>query len=360
MIKMLLVAPLPPPYGGIANWVLLLRERISADDSVHMTALLNTAPRSGKAIGRSLWERVVGQGVDMFRLRRELLRSIKQDKPDVIHMTTSGSMAIVRDLFLMRAVEKYRIPVVYHLHFGRVPDMAASDNREWHLLQKAMRRATTVVTIDDRTYRTLTEYMPQQKLHNIPNFFDMSTVLKRDVALRKEVVFIGWCIPTKGIEELLSAWERLHGMYPDWTLRLVGPYDEAYVQVLRERFQTEAVIFDGEKTHEEAMCLLEAASVFTLPSHTEGFPNVVLEAMAYAKPIVATDVGAIRQMLEGDAGVVIPPKQIDALVSALGTLMDDEARRDALGRNARDRLEATYTVDVVFEQIKELWSDMSV
>ena len=63
--------------------------------------------------------------------------------------------------------------------------------------------------------------------------------------------------------------------------------------------------------------LLSASDVFVLPSYTEGFPNVIIEAMAMGKPIIATSVGAIPEMLDEGCGVVVPPKDADSLQKAL-------------------------------------------
>lgn len=360
MTKVMLIAPVPPPYGGIAHWTVLLKERMAKDEGVSLSALINTAPRGGKVIGRSLWERVVGQGMDMFRVRHEMKRHIRQEKPDVIHMTTSASMSIVRDILLMRAAKKYHVPVVYHLHFGRTPQLAAHGGREWQMLRRAMSLADAVITIDHGSYDALVGCLPTTKIRYIPNFFDTRTVPKDKPPVQKEVVFIGWCIKTKGVEELLSAWSVLQDKYPAWTLRLIGPYDERYVRELQTKFSTERVVFDGEKTHAETMQQLQKAAIFTLPSHTEGFPNVVLEAMACEKPIVSTDVGAIAEMLGNGAGLVVQPQNAEALTEALDRLMQDEAQREAMGKAAGTKLEQQYTVDVVFEQLRRLWMEVCV
>ncbi len=357
-MKIMMVAPLPPPYGGIANWMLLLRQQMEQDNDTTLTALINTAPKKGTVIGRSLWDRVVGQGLDMFRLRRAMRRSIRKERPDVIHMTTSGGLSLIRDIFLLKALRRYRIPVAYHLHFGRVPSIAAQKSREWRRMQKAMSLADTVIAIDQRTFDTLCRETPEMSVQYIPNFIDTAKLPQASGEVVKEVVYVGWCIRTKGMEELLAAWETLHARYPEWTLRLVGPYDESYVQTLRERFPMDGVMFAGEQPHDEAMRLLSKAAVFTLPSHTEGFPNVVLEAMAYGKPIVATDVGAIGHILDKDAGVVIPARDVKALTNALDGVMANSATRDELGARAKEQLEARYTVQVVYRHIKNIWGEL--
>lgn len=94
---------------------------------------------------------------------------------------------------------------------------------------------------------------------------------------------MGWVIKTKGIEELLSAWKDVN---IDGKLLIVGPYQESYLEYLNKSgYDLQNVIFEGEKSHEEAMNLLAGCEAFILPSYSEGCPYVILEAMSLKKPI---------------------------------------------------------------------------
>jgi glycosyltransferase involved in cell wall biosynthesis len=84
--------------------------------------------------------------------------------------------------------------------------------------------------------------------------------------------------------------------------------------------------------------MLHESDVFANPSHTEGFPRSVLEAAAAGLPIVATDVGGTREIIEHrKSGILIPAKNISALVSALTELAHDAELRDRLGNEAARR-----------------------
>ena len=83
--------------------------------------------------------------------------------------------------------------------------------------------------------------------------------------------------------------------------------------------------------------LIAGADVFTLPSREDPFPLVVLEAMALARPVVAFDVGGVREQLE-DAGVVVPAGDVKAMARAVIALLEDEAERRRLGAEAARRV----------------------
>ena len=103
------------------------------------------------------------------------------------------------------------------------------------------------------------------------------------------------------------------------------------------------------------MRLMAAADVFVLPSHTEGFPNVVVEAMAFGKPIVATSVGAIPEMLAGNCGLVVPPHDAVALGDALRDLCGNSSLRTELGVRAQAKARSEYSMERVMEQLMAVW-----
>jgi glycosyltransferase involved in cell wall biosynthesis len=102
--------------------------------------------------------------------------------------------------------------------------------------------------------------------------------------------------------------------------------------------------------------MLQRADVFMHASLSEGLPNVVLEAMACARPVVATDVGGTREALEdGVAGFVVPPRDPGALAAALRTLWHDPELRERMGRAGRARVEAEFTIERHTEKWVELY-----
>ncbi len=109
--------------------------------------------------------------------------------------------------------------------------------------------------------------------------------------------------------------------------------------------------------NERAMELLAASEGLVLPSYTEGFPNVVVEAMAMGKPVIATDVGAIPDMLAGGCGVVVLPRDTDALRAALETVMGDPVLRRTMGERGRSKAISAYSVEAVFNRLLGIWRE---
>jgi len=160
---------------------------------------------------------------------------------------------------------------------------------------------------------------------------------------RPVVGTVGRLEQRKGQDVLLAAVERLKARRPAPQLLVVG--DGPTAGDLRKRAEalgvTKLVRFTG--TLDDVRPALAAIDVFTLPSREEGMSNALMEAMAAAKPIVATDVGGNGEVLErGRLGVLVPSDDALALADGVAALLDDPARAAALGGAARDHVTARW------------------
>lgn len=357
-LRLCLAAPVPPPYGGIGNWVLLMKKHIGTRGDIDID-IINTAPTQRSIDGRSLWDRVIVQGLLIFSKNKELKDVIRKNKPDVIHITTSGQLAIIRDIILLLTAKRKKVSSVYHIRFGRIKEISDKNSIEWRMISKAMLLASEVIAIDKTTYEAVRGKLPSVKLSYIPNPIDVSNLPEPKRNNNNTILFLGWVVKTKGIEELLAAWKHVRQEHEDWKLMIVGPCNEKYLTYLKTNYSLEGVEFTGEKDHESAIELLNNSGVFILPSYTEGFPNVVLEAMALAKPIIASRVGAIPDMLSEDCGLLINERNTSDVEGALKELIADTEMRSSIGENAYKKLLEKYTVEKIFDKYMEVWHKIS-
>lgn len=92
---------------------------------------------------------------------------------------------------------------------------------------------------------------------------------------------------------------------------------------------------------------MQSIDVFVLPSLTEGTANAIIEAMAHAKPVIATDVGGTADIVTEEVGIVVPTDDSKALGAAMARLAGDPALRRAMGRAARNKFEQLFTARAV-------------
>ena len=178
--------------------------------------------------------------------------------------------------------------------------------------------------------------------------------------VRGRVVFVGHVVKTKGVCELVEACSRLRSLKE---LVIVGPCGEEMKKHLcsmaQERDNGEWLFFKGEIPREKVFDELKQAVCLCLPSYTEGFPYVVMEAMALRVPVVATNVGAIDDMLDVQskqpAGICVPVKDVVALENALARVLEDTSWAEQLGETGNQRVLCDYTLESVVKQYNDWW-----
>lgn len=177
-------------------------------------------------------------------------------------------------------------------------------------------------------------------------------------------VFVGRLVGDKGINELVEAFERLNNEMPDTRLLLVGP-EEPDLDPLKpstlEKIQSiEAIEAVGNQ--KDVRPWLLAADAFVLPSYREGFPNVVIEAGAMGLPSIVTDVNGSREIVkEGENGVIVPPRDADALYGALKEFVERPEWVRTMGEKSRPliarRFEQSFVSACLLDFYREILPD---
>ena len=164
------------------------------------------------------------------------------------------------------------------------------------------------------------------------------------------VGYMGRLVRDKGIIELAAAWQDLRARQDRLFLLLVGPVepqDPIPEDILLQFQEDSRVRWTGPV--DDPVPLYAAMDLLTLPTYREGFPNTPLEAAAMGLPVVVTDVdGCPEAVAHGETGLVVRPRDSRALAEALGALIEDPARRAAMGRAGRERVRQKFQPEVVW------------
>jgi len=172
------------------------------------------------------------------------------------------------------------------------------------------------------------------------------------------VGFIGRVVREKGVLELMDAMARVHAVVPDARLVVIGDTlasdDEAGVKAgirlkIAQYGMDAAVIFAGFR--DDVPALLPLLDVFVLPSWREGMPRTIIEAMASGLPVVATDIrGCREEVVDGETGLLVPPRDAAALAEALIRLLTDRALARRMGAAGRQRAVNLYDERLVIDR----------
>lgn len=176
------------------------------------------------------------------------------------------------------------------------------------------------------------------------------------------IVSIGRAVEKKGYGDLLSALAKLPGGV-EWR------FEHAGGGPLSERLKREAgrlgiagrIVWLGPLDRSEVFGLLQRADLFVLPSRVagsgdrDGLPNVLMEAQAFAVPVLATDVSGIPELVtHGETGWLVPQRDPDALAAALGLLLGDHGLRERLGEAGAERVRKRFSAQPGIETVAEL------
>jgi len=312
----------------------------------------------GIPVHRILYPRIRGIGTVVLLLR--VFADLLRGNDDIIHVHVPGPLLIAA----LAAGRLKRTPVI--LKFANLSpergiwvDLPHAFFKRWPI-EAATRRVDGVVAISSRIARAAEEG-GWRSIAEIPNGIDPvacagehppRSQARRTLGIEGSpvVLFVGRLGLQKGIDTLLEAWPRFLARRPGALLVILGegregPRLKAMAEALHIAGSVDFRGFRGDVGQHYA-----AADIFVLPSRYEGFPNVMLEAMAAGLPVVASRVSGTEDAIEsGRNGLLVPSGDAGALCEALLTLAADQDLAGALGREARKTVEGRFNIKVVAE-----------
>ena len=179
-------------------------------------------------------------------------------------------------------------------------------------------------------------------------------------------MFVGRIVGDKGVNELVEAFTMLHDKYPQSKLVIVGNFEENLdpVQpITLDRIKANpAIDAVGPKFGEDLLVEYMKADCHILPSYREGFPNTPLEAGALGLPNIVTDINGSREIVvNGENGLIVPPRTVKPLYDAMERMVTDKVMREYMKTNARPiiekRFERSFVQGCLINFYKEILND---
>lgn len=282
--------------------------------------------------------------------------------PAVVHVHAASRASFVRKSIVLLIARMSGCKTIFHLHGGGFRQYATVEAGVWmrRWIRHTLEASSVVITLSNGWADFMHAFAPKSRVVVVPN----SVPLPVPSTLREEaqrVLFLGRLEAAKGVFELLAAGARLAPRFPDLRLVFGGEGD---ADALRRR-AAELGIGDriellGWVGPQERDAQLARAAVFCLPSHAEGLPMAMLEAMASGRAVVASSVGGIPETIaDGDNGLLVPAGDEQALADRLEQVLGDGALRARLGRRARSTIEQHYSTEVVCGQLSALYRELA-
>ena len=345
-----LVAPLPPQTGGVASFAQWLLDSAGEIGVEYRTFDLRR-PLDGGVGGRL---RGAALGLQLAQLLRFI--SWCRTAPRVVHYCVSLSgTGLPRDLVFVGLLRAFGRKTVAHVHGPAAgPNEVGLRNRALlGVLARLSVRRVAVVVLDGWTF--------------VPNplRFVPESPPKRVGSENVSVLAVGAYGRAKGSDVLIKALADARRQGVPLTLAFVGHElhegEESYLRRERAELGLEGLVtFAGVLDREEVAAAYSRADIFCLPSLREGLPMSLLEAMAFALPVVMTPVGAIPAIVENErSGVLVAPSRPDGVAAALVRLAQDPELRRRLGEAASRRVRALCDQHELAARWRSIYSELA-
>lgn len=302
-----------------------------------------------------------------------LIRVFRKERPDMVH-----SMTPKAGLLCMLAAWWTNVPVRIHTFTGLVfPTSTGLKKRILMLTDRiTCACATHIIPEGEGVKNDLIDNKITRKPLHVLGYgnvrgVDMDYYSRRpDVAERAEVIrnenrfsflFVGRIVRDKGINELVSAINRLNVEYPRARLFLVGESENTLDPIDRSTknliVRNGNIISVGPKTGIDLLAYYAASDCYVFPSYREGFPNTVLEAGAMGLPCIVTDINGSREIIkDGFNGLVIPPRDEEALYAAMRRVIENTAERESMAGVSRENIASHFEQGFVRKCLFELYN----
>lgn len=281
---------------------------------------------------------------------------------DVIHINLSANASAYRKIAVAALASTLRIPYVVHLHSGEFGLFWESCNRHTRRRIDALFANADSVIVLGRVWSDLIS-------NNLPGLANRVIIMPNSTKQQHhdfehngpvKILFLGRLGPSKGIGELLDAFEIIRHR-KDWQATLAGDGAVAETRALVERLGlAERVTIPGWLDDNSVTSGLRASDILVLPSWIENLPMCVIEAFAHGLTVVCTPVGALPEIVEHErTGLLVPAKNAPALASALERLLADPALRIRLGAQAQAEHALRFEIGAYVDKLVSVWGKAS-
>ncbi len=364
------------------------QERQLLERAGHQVVVYRRSNREIEAYSGVRWLALVPKVVWATETRHEVLRLLRKEKPDLVHVHNTFMMVSPS---IYSACEEAHVPVVQTLHNYRLVCPAGTFFRDGHVCEECVedslwrgvhygcyrgsRPATAVVALTLAVHRrrrtwtqgvdcfvALTKFarrkfveggLPAEKISVKPNFVHPDPGAR--VGDGEYALFVGRLSPEKGLKTLLAAWQRLHNRIP---LLIVGDGPlRAELEVEAAQRGLSSICFQGRLPSEQTLGTIKGARFVAFPSECyETFGKSIAEAFACGTPVICSRLGAMQEIVEdGRTGLHFTPGDPEDLAQKVEWAWSNPERIREMGKEARREYESKYTAEKNYPILMEIY-----
>ncbi len=367
MKNVLMVGPVPPPYGGIAA---VVQEIVDSElRNEYKFEVFDSQKDAPSELG--LLKRLP------FNIKRifNFNKLITQKKFDFAHLHFDRS-SFRGKIFIILSLRLRGIKVLMHLHGTSWESFYEDVSKAQRFTAKlGLKYSNIILVLYNLWVRNIKEILPDANVWVAANFVNDESSFSHHLVdeYRKKcgfsqddivVTFVGGLGRRKGCFDILEAVPLVVSKRPQVKFLFVGGDDysgefDGIKNTVESTDLSRNVFLTGEATREDVTVYLNMGQIFILPSYLEGAPIAIIEAMRASLPIITTPVGGIPDMIEhGVNGLLISPGKPEEIAESILRLVDDPFLRRSLGKTAHEVFRKRYSTSSAIREIARIYKKL--
>jgi glycosyltransferase involved in cell wall biosynthesis/GT2 family glycosyltransferase len=275
----------------------------------------------------------------------KIYRILKERQIDLIYLNTSAS------IWAAKAAKLLKIPVISHIR----EDLRGLNN---FIIRTKIGYCSDRIILISNWMKSFIRSNKAVVVHNTVDLDDFDRLdpdrIKLHFNLRgRTILYVGSLEERKGVKYLIKAFPKIKATVPDAKLLIVGkplPGRDKYMATLKSSAGDRDIIFAGSRP--DVYDVMAAADLIIMPSLSEAFGRILIEAMACEKPVIATNVGGIPEIVEdGKTGLLVPPADEKSIADATIKLLSDKELADSLAAAGRENVVKNFNV---LDQVRKI------
>ena len=296
---------------------------------------------------------------------KQYLYAVKQIRKhikdvDLVHVHMSKNGSFFRKSFVCLLTKKYQKKLIIHMHSSQFLDFYANAPMliKWYI-RVIFSKADRIIVLSDYWKKKYSFLGEEKNIVVLPNGVKKPDKYVKDYS-NNNIVFLGKIWEPKGVHELIEDMKAICTSETSPQLYLGGDGEiEKFEEEAKQAEVEENIHFLGwlDSVHKDQ--LLRAASIFVLPSHTEGMPVSLLEGMAYGCACIASNVGGVPEIIKNEInGILIEPRDVEGLIRSLRKLLPDKNLKKQLGEKGSDTIEQKFDENLLVNKLVDCYKNI--
>jgi len=292
-------------------------------------------------------------------LRCYLLAPAALVRAEIVHIHLAGEISLLRKLPVLLMTKALRRRVILHVHACSEESLFVKTPRwAW---KYSLGAADRVIALSPSWAESIRRHATGAEVVVVPNPVKLFSPATGKQDLRPRVLYVGKLEARKGFDTLIAAAAIVLKEFPrtEFWFAGHGELGAARSQIERLGIASQVRLL-GWIVGSELEQIYNETNVFCLPSHNEGVPMSMLEAMSHALPVVCTPVGGVPDVIvDGSNGLLVTPGSPDSVARGILRLLRDPELAEAIGRSGYKTVQESCSIDAVTDQMSAIYRDLA-